>query len=544
MASLDPLTGSLGMTRAAHLLRRATFRPTRANIDYYKGRTADQAVNELFQLSPLTISGPQDPDSINETWIDTLNYPPDPGEWILRHYVKSWWLDEAMKDDSIGHKLEFFLHSNFVASNDGMNHYEYHDYLKLLRHYVKGDYKMLAKKISINMVMMYYLDGNDNHKDSPNENYGREFLELFTIGKGPLIGQGNYTHYTETDVQEAARVFTGWRTWDDTQWGYDNEVGVVTAYPTNWAHDKTDKIFSDAFDNTTITGQENTENHFQEIDDFVEMVFGKIETAKNFCRKLYRYFVSHKLTSEIESDIITPMAQQLFNDNYVIENTLKMLLKSKHFYDADDNTAGDEIIGAMMKSPLDILGSIINFFQTPIPDRYSDLDNHYRRFYLQTIQDNAFEKASFKLFEPVTVAGYPDLYQEPLYYRLRMTSNTIVARYKTPEMILKGKRILEWGDSGAAPFDMIDFIDNSGVITNPSSASGLVAELTEYLFPKPPSSERADYFLNDVFLNDLPEFDWYIDWTTYKQNGDRSLVETPLNNLFIAICSSQEFQLM
>jgi hypothetical protein len=163
---------------------------------------------------------------------------------------------------------------------------------------------------------------------------------------------------------------------------------------------------------------------------------------------------------------------------------------------------------------------------------------------LQTIQDQAFEKANFKIFEPVTVAGYPDLYQEPLFYRLRMTSNTIVARYKTPEMILKGKRVLEWGDSGAAPLDLIDFIDNSGVITDPSSASGLVAELTEYLFPKPPTSERTNYFLNSVFLNDLPEFDWYIDWITYKQNGDRTLVETPLNNLFIAICSSQEFQLM
>lgn len=536
MASLAPLTGSLGLNRAAHLIRRATYRPTQVNIDYYTSRTAEQAVDELFQITPLSISGPQDPDDINKSWIETKNFPPDPGEWILRHYVKGWWIDEAIKDDSIGHKMEFFLHSNFVASCNDMNAYEYHDYLKLLRYYSTGDFKTLAKKVSINLVMMYYLDGNDNHKDSPNENYGREFLELFSIGKG---------NYTEEDVQAAARVFTGWRTWDVEQVGYDAEVGVLTAYPAYWAHDRDDKAFSAAFDNTVITGQEDETMFIQEIDDFVEMVFGNIETAKNICRKLYRYFVSAKITSEVENDIIAPLATQLFNDSYVLENTVKMLLKSRHFYDADDGVAGDEIIGGMLKTPIDLLGQVVNFFDIGLPNRYSDLDNHYRRFYLQTVQDNLFEKASFKIFEPPSVAGYADLYQEPLYYRLRMTSNTIVARYKLPEIIQQGKNLLSWGhDTGATPFDFINFIDTANVISEPSNAGRLVEDLMEYMFPKSFTTERRSYFLNDVFLQDLPEFDWYIDWTTYKQNGDRGLVESPLNRLFIALCSSQEFQLM
>jgi len=126
-----------------------------------------------------------------------------------------------------------------------------------------------------------------------------------------------------------------------------------------------------------------------------------------------------------------------------------------------------------------------------------------------------------------------------------MTSNTIVARYKLPEIILKGRNFLSWGGpSGAAAFDIINFIDSSSAISDPSSASAIVSDLTNYLFPKAPSSERTDYFLNDVFLQDLPEMDWYIDWLTYKGNGDRSLVESPLERLFIAIVSSQEFQLM
>lgn len=538
MASLSPYSGALGVDKAAHLVRRATFRPTRTNIDYYASRTANQAVDELFNIQDLSIIGPQDPNDRNKSWIETKNWPTDPGEWILRHYVKSWWVDEAFRDDSIGHKLEFFLHTNFVVSCKDMNHFVYHDYLKLNRHFARGSMKELGKKMSINISMMYYLDGNDNHRDSPNENYAREFLELFSIGKGPLIGPGNYTHYTEEDVQTAARLFSGWRTWDTERILYDDTVGVSTAYPVYWGHDRDDKTFSSAFNGQTISGQQDEENFYQEIIDFVDMVFGQIETAKNFCRKLYRYFVNAKITPEIENDIITPLANQLYNDDYVLENTVKTLLKSQHFYET-------RIIGSMIKTPIDSFGHMVNFFNTPIPDRYDNLLDHYKTFYLHTLQDNCFEKANFKIFEPPNVAGYADLYQEPLYYRLRMTSNTIVARYKTPEIILKGRNYLWWGGpSGADAFDIIDFLDNSGVITIPGSADAVVTELTNYLFAQNPTPQRKDYFLNTVFLEGLPAMDWTIDWNTYKSTGDRSIIETPLNRLFIALTSSQEFQLM
>lgn len=545
MASLDQYNGTLGKEKAAHLLRRATYRATSSNIEYFKSRTASQAVDEIVSIQPLSIMGPVDYQDPSKSFIETKNFPADPGEWILRHYVKSWWIDEALKDDSISHKMEFFLHSNFVASNNSMDPFEYHDYLKLNRHFALGSIKELAKRMSVNIVMMYYLDGNDNHKDAPNENYGREFLELFSIGKGPQEGPGNYTYYTEEDVQAAARVFTGWRTWDEERVIYNTEIGVLEAFPANYAHDKDDKVFSSAFGNQTITGQEEEENFFQEIDDFVEMVFAQIATARNICRKLYRYFVSSSITPEIESDIIEPLADTLFANDYVLEPAIKQLLKSQHFFDADDTVQGDEIIGSMLKSPIDLLAHTLNFFDTPIPDRYSDYENHYRRFYLQTVQDNLFEKASFKIFEPPSVAGYAALYQEPLFYKLRMTSNTIVARYKLPEIVLQGKNLLTWGGpSGASAFDIINFIDSSSAISDPSSASGIVSDLTNYLFPKSPSSERMSYFLNDVFLQDLPEMDWYIDWLTYKGNGDESLVKSPLERLFIALISSQEFQLM
>ncbi len=546
MASLDPYGGTLGATKAAHLLRRTTFRPTASNIDYYKSRNASQAVNEIMNIAPLSIEGPVDYQNANKSWIETKNFNPDPGDWILRHYLKSWWMDEAIRDESIGHKLEFLLHSNFVASNQDMDPYHYHDYMKLNRYYAKGNWKELAKKMTVNIVMMHYLDGNENHKNSPNENFGREFLELFSIGKGPLIGEGNYTYYTEEDVQAAARVFTGWRTWEESRHLMDNQVGIPTAYPAGWAHDEDDKQFSAAFGNTVITGQTEEENQWQEIDDFVEMVFGQIATARYLCRKIYLFFVGSKITSEIENDIINPLADTLFADNYNVANTLSRLLKSKHFYDEDDSNSGDEIIGAMMKGPMDLLAHTLNFFEVGIPDRYNSYNDHHRWFYHHTVQDNLFEKANFNLYEPPSVAGYPDLYQEPLFYRLRMTSNTIVARYKLTEIILTGKNVLSWGRQTGTSFDMIDFIQNSQAISDPSSASALVSDLTNYMFPKAPNSARFNYFLNDVFLQDLPEMDWYIDYTTFMNTGqnDRSLIISPLERLFTALVSSQEFQLM
>ena len=104
-----------------------------------------------------------------------------------------------------------FLHTCFTASKDAGTGTSTHfyDYLKLLQKHAYWNLKTLSNKITIDNAMLLYLDNNVNNRWNPNENYAREFLELFTILKGPQSAPGDYTNYTENDVIEAAKVFSG-----------------------------------------------------------------------------------------------------------------------------------------------------------------------------------------------------------------------------------------------------------------------------------------------------------------------------------------------
>ena len=96
-------------------------------------------------------------------------------------------------------------------------------------------------------------------------------------------------------------------------------------------HDSGDKTFSYAFNNQVITGGNSETAIETELDDFVDMIFDKLETAKNYVRKMYRMFVRSEWDQEVEDDIITPLAQQLQSNGYNLLEVLKTLLKSKHF---------------------------------------------------------------------------------------------------------------------------------------------------------------------------------------------------------------------
>jgi uncharacterized protein (DUF1800 family) len=155
--------------------------------------------------------------------------------------------------------------------------------------------------------MLKYLNGDVNNETNPNENFAREFLELFTIGKGPQQGPGDYTNYTEEDIQAAARLLTGFKKGNRTD-NIDADTGIPRGYANPNKHDSTDKQFSYAFQDQIITGSSTAEGMWLELRDFTEMVFTQDETARNICRKLYRYFVSRNISTEIETDIIGPLA--------------------------------------------------------------------------------------------------------------------------------------------------------------------------------------------------------------------------------------------
>lgn len=541
MASLAPFTGTLGVGRAAHLLRRATFRQTRATIDSFAQKTAAEAAEALFTVPPPTVTEPRDP-LTGQAWINS-GVPPQSSTAALFLYVRAWRVNQALLDPSIGSKMLFFLHSNFVVTSNTLTAANFYDYLALLQYYCVGNFRKLAEKMTVDNVMLAFLDNTLNSVGSPNENYAREFLELFTIGKGPEIAQDNYTNYTEQDVQQGARVLTGFRTGDRATY-IDPETNIPRGRPLITKHDKNPKTFSSAFQNLTINGGADDAGMWTELTQYVDMVFAQAETARFICRKMYRYFVGRNITDEIEADIIEPMAQTFRNSGYELKPVLTQLLTSKHFFDEEDGVAGDQTLGAMMKSPLELLLGALSYFDVKLPDPETDIDNHYRVVWGSSFLSVILSSASMDVFRPADVAGYPAYYQTPDYHRAWFHASSIISRYKLPEMLLTGKRIVAAGNiGGGVKLDFAAWVKNSGGISNPFSAETLVTELLTYLFPQTLSPERLNYFLNDVFLNGQTADDWSYEWQNYVDSGVATEVSIPLGDLLKAVMYAPEYQL-
>ncbi|MCC7224524.1 MAG: DUF1800 family protein [Chitinophagales bacterium] len=538
MASLQAHTAALGSHLAAHLLRRTTFRPTRARIEQFATLTPQQALDALLLIQTPTVSEPTDP-LTGQPWINS-GIDPESGNQQLRNYVKSWWLNEALLDESMGSKMQFFLHNCYTAAAVTGGAAEFFDYLALLRYYAIGNFKVLAGKVTFDNLMLRYLDNTENNKNSPNQNYARELLELFTIGKGPQIGAGNYTNYTEDDIIAAARVLTGIKTGNRAT-NIDPITGIPNGRIVVGQHDTGNKTFSAAFQNTVIEGGNTIAEIAQELYAFVDMVFVQSETARFICRRLYRYFVSKNISDEIAADIIEPLAATLRDNDYELVPVLRQLLESQHFYDLDDSDNSDEIIGGLIKSPLELALGSLTYFQVEIP-LPTQPQAHYQIFYARGMIQTMFVLAGFDPFAPPDVAGYPAYYQTPDYNRAWFNGSTIIARYKLPEMLLSGMRVLAGGPLGAQ-LHIVDFIQAAGNISNSADAQTLVNELLLYLLPNPPDANRRDYFLNTIFLDGLPAEDWTYEWQNFVATGNDEEVRLPLEKLIKAIMYSPEYQL-
>jgi uncharacterized protein (DUF1800 family) len=142
--------------------------------------------------------------------------------------------------------------------------------------------------VTVDPGMLRYLNGDLNTAQKTNENYARELLELFTIGKGPEIAPGNYMNYTEQDVQQAARVLTGWRVLRNG----DPSTSVFVAT----LHDSGDKQFSDAYGKIVIRGRSGATAGHDEHSELLDMIFSQEETARFFVRKIYRWLVFYEIS--------------------------------------------------------------------------------------------------------------------------------------------------------------------------------------------------------------------------------------------------------
>jgi hypothetical protein len=503
-------------------------------------------LQSLLTLAPRQLDQPVYLNSTTgelQTWCLPVGTALPAEDFALRRYVMGWWINEALLDPGIGHKMAFFFHQYMIVTANSFGNVHFYDYLELMRWGALGNLKKMAGKIITDNCMLRYLNNNENTANNPNENFAREFFELFTIGKGDQIAPGNYTNYTEDDIVNAAKVLTGIRA-NNARTNVDPETGIPRGIVQVGQHATGNKTFSSAFQNTTIVGGTNANGIFNELTSFVNMVFNQPETAKNFCRRLYRYFVYRKITTEIENDIIVPLSNTLIANNFEIKPVLEQLLASQHFYDMDDSDASNEIVGGMIKSPMELVLQSLSFFEVPIPDPTTQNQLHYQTFYGQAILTRMFGIANFPIFFAPDVAGYPGLYANPDYSRQWFNSSSIIARYKVGPILTTGRNQIGNNPNAliGTKLNTAPWLKNSGVISDPSDPYVLVQELLEYLLPDQISSDRFDYFYNTIFLDSLPPADWTYEWQNYLSTNVATEVTIALDRLINAIMYSPEYQ--
>lgn len=535
--TLEPYTGPWGFEQAAHLLRRVSFGP---NYDQIKDAISDGLDLTLAQVLtndpttiPVYVDYNDDPEAANgESWIFEV-YPDPNVNAMLRNQVRNarveslvgWQMDLLLQQTiSIREKMTLFWHNHFPISDINDPTYVYR-YSKLLRDNCLGNFKQLVKDITIDGAMLRYLNGRDNTDDAPNENYARELLELFSIGKGPIAGPGDYTNYTEDDVREMARVLTGWK--DRGFNNFDPDTEVIVEF-TPWNHDEGSKQLSHRFDNAIIENAGELE-----YANLVDIIFTKDECARFICRKLYRWFVYYEIPEEVETNVIQPMAQIMIDNNYEVLPALEALLKSAHFYDS-------ERIGCMIKNPIDFTLSLFKTLQMPIPDVLK------KRYQAGLVVQLASALLQMQYFNPPSVSGWTAYYQAPGFYQLWINSVTLPLRFAFGlSVIAEGVGLGQNNDSDffRTQVNGLTIIDS---LDNPSEINPMLDELSRLMFARP-ISEGQRTFLKQILIPGLPDFEWNVEYSEYASDpGNEEVamaVGNKVNTLLLVMTNMPEFQL-
>jgi uncharacterized protein (DUF1800 family) len=315
-------SATLGYDDARHLLARTGFGPTDAEVRAYVGLTRDAAVDRLLRETQ-TVATSTPPASATDT--SPLRPPRgDATEAERKAFVRAqvqeglalraWWLREMTVTRSpLTERMTLFWHNHFVSAQPKVRTTRLMYWQNAtLRANALGDFGVLLHAIAKDPAMLVYLDGVRNRKGAPNENFAREVMELFTLGEG---------HYTEQDVREAARAFTGW--------SLDRETGRYTFRPA--LHDYGVK---------SVLGKTGRFDG----DEVLDLLLARPETAENVTVKLWREFVS----PDVDTAEVRRVASLFRESHYDIRVALRALLTSDAFFAAAHR-------GALVKSPIELV---------------------------------------------------------------------------------------------------------------------------------------------------------------------------------------------
>lgn len=518
MPSLSTYAGPWTDTQAAHLLRRACYGASAAQIAQVRQQGLAATIDQLFTFGAQP-EPPLNPEN-GLPWVDGGDgYDITRGQQYYNNITKSWWTKIMITDGiSVREKLTVFWSNHFATEMSvvGQALYSF-KYLQYLRENALGNFKDMTRQITVEEAMLVYLNGNTNTKGSPNENFARELQELFTIGKGAEVGPGDYTNYTEEDVRSAAKVLTGWRV--------DRRSGKTVFVATQ--HETSNKQFSDRYQNRVIIGRTGMDAGMLELNDLLDMIFTQNATAEYLVRKFYRYFLNSDVTEDIERDVVQPLANDLRTNGYNVAPVLRKLLSSEHFFE-------DAMRGCQLSSPADMIIGLMKTITTwsAPSDR---LLAH--RFYIGFA--TAMASQQMDLGEPPSVAGWEAYYQEPGFYHAWLTTATLPLRNGTTDALFIPNR----NNDRKVLLDTPLFVKT---FPTPDDALALIDHANLLFFAIPFSEATRMKLAEEVLMDGAKYYEWGVIWQAYASSPNATntaKVKTYLDRLFTYMFRMAEFQL-
>ena len=275
------------------------------------------------------------------------------------------WIDKMAGDPAqLTEKMCYFWHDHFATRVQIAWLMQVQN--NTIRKHALGSFRELVHAIAKDPAMLIYLNNQQNKKDAPNENFARELMELFTMGEG---------NYTEYDIKEAARAFTGWTVNRSGKYEFVEEE-----------HDFGEKTFMGKRGN--FKGE-----------DIIEIILEQPETSRFIVGKIYRYFVNDQPNEEI----IEILAQDFFKSDFNIRTLMKQIFLSDWFY-------SEKHVGALVKSPVELIVSL---------KKILGMEFKHKRILL--LGQDALGQI---LFHPPNVSGWPQgrdwIDSSSLLFRMRM----------------------------------------------------------------------------------------------------------------------------
>jgi len=482
--SLQVVDWDMGATR--HLLSRTMFGPKYPEIK-------EASENSLeIKLSSI---------------LSTVSLPDPPGEWVnepapqwdaltgeeiqelIGQYrewmwdLRYWWMKGMMQNPiNIQEMITLFWHNYFATAQSKVFYPQaMYQQNSIFREYGLGNFKELLRQVTFGPAMMIWLDIHQSKDVEPNENFPRELLELFTMG---------VDNYTQNDIVEAARAFTGYRT-DGVETNYSFEEAAGSGWWWDEWHD---------FDSKTFLGQTGHWNG----DDIINIIMEQDATAVHICTRLYKWFVYQN----VDETVVNEMANILRNNDYNIATVLYFLFSTEHFYD-------ENFRGADIQNPLTLMQGLIRKCGMEEFD-FSIVSFIHSQEFLGMLP-----------LEPPDVSGWPG-------YRSWINSITLPVRKVQASSVITGQS--PWGN-----FDVttnVRALAQSMYDQNEEGyASEQIVRKLGFLFFGNPLSENLEERMLSVLLDGAEPYDWAINAPLNNPQWDR------MRDLMVYIMRVPEFQL-